>query len=398
MTSPGEPAKDHQMVPEDGQTTPPGLTGDQAGVIVAGSATQKQPGAAAAGSAEPPAAPSQPRGFLGEFWDAVSVRTVGLIIGILLLQIGFILSYVGAFHSPTPHGIPLAVVAPAPESGQLVTKLNLIPSAPLHATAASSQAAARRLIGDESVSAALVINPAAATDTLLVASADGSSEASAVEQVITAAEASQHRSVTVTDIVPLHRGDFHGLTGFYLVTGWTVGGYLVAALLGIASDARPVTTRRTIFRLIAFVPYAIISGLAGAIVVGPVLGAFTGHLMALWWLGALLVFAVGAVTLAFQTLFGVIGIGITILVFVILGNPSAGGAYQPALLPPFWRAIGSALPNGAAVDSVRRIVYFGAYDIGGHLIVLASYAVAGVIIAIIGAIIKQHFRDARSRA
>ena len=103
----------------------------------------------------------------------------------------------------TGRGIPVAVVAPAPESGQLVTKLNLIPSAPLHATAAGSKAAARRLIGEESVSAALVINPAATTDTLLVASADGSSEASAVEQVITAAEASQHRSVTVTvtDIV-----------------------------------------------------------------------------------------------------------------------------------------------------------------------------------------------------
>jgi hypothetical protein len=71
------------------------------------------------------------------------------------------------------------------------------------------------------------------------------------------------------------------------------------------------------------------------------------------------VFAVGAVTLAFQTLFGVIGIGITILVFVILGNRSAGGAYQPALLPPFWRAISSALPTGAATDTVRRIVYFG---------------------------------------
>jgi hypothetical protein len=109
----------------------------------------------------------------------------------------------------------------------------------------------------------------------------------------------------------------------------------------------------------------------------------------MWWLGALLVFAVGAVTLAFQTLFGVIGIGITILFFVILGNPSAGGAYQPALLPPFWRAISSALPNGAATDTVRRIVYFGGYDIGGHLIVLASYAVAGVVVIIIGSIIYE---------
>jgi len=375
---------------------PRGPNRDPAGVRTAGDpqspgpATPEQPGGTAAGSAGPPAAAGKPQGFLGQFWDAVSIRTVSLIIGVLLLQIGFIVSYVGAFHSPTPHRIPLAVVAPAPESSQVVTKLNLIPSAPLHATAASNLAAARRLIGDEAVSAALVINPAAKTDTLLIASADGSSVASAAEQVITAAEASQHRSVAVTDIVPLQRGDYHGLAGFYLVVGWAVGGYLVAALLGIASGARPATTPRTLNRLIAFVLYAIVSGLAGAIVVGPVLGALTGHLIALWWLGALLVFAVGAVTLAFQTLFGVIGIAVTILFFVILGNPSAGGAYQPALLPPFWRAISSALPNGAATDAVRRIVYFGGYDIGGHLIVLASYAVAGVVIAIIGSIIHEH--------
>jgi hypothetical protein len=53
-----------------------------------------------------------------------------------------------------------------------------------------------------------------------------------------------------------------------------------------------------------------------------------------WWLGALLVFAAAAVTMAFQVLFGILGIGIAILVFVILGNPSAGEPYQSALLPP----------------------------------------------------------------
>ena len=378
-----------------------GLNGDPAGVRTAGDpqspgpATPEQPGGTAAGSSGPPAAPGKPQGFLSQFWDAVSVRTVGLIIGVLLLQIAFIVSYVGAFHSPTPHRIPLAVVAPAPESGPIVTKLNLIPSAPLHATAAPSQAAARRLIRDDAVSAALVINPAAKTDTLLIASAAGSSEASAAEQVITAVEASQHRSVTVTDIVPVQPGDYRGLTGFYLVVGVEPRRLPGRRAARITSGARPATTRRALNRLIAFGSYAIVSGLAGAIVVGPVLGALTGHLIALWWLGVLLVFAVGAVTLAFQTLFGVIGIGITILFFVIFGNPSAGGAYQPALLPPFWRAISSALPNGAATDTVRRIVYFGAHDIGGHLIVLASYAVAGVVIIIIGSIIHEHRTSTR---
>ena len=66
-------------------------------------------------------------------------------------------------------------------------------------------------------------------------------------------------------------------------------------------------------------------------------------------------------TIALQTLFGVIGIRLTLLIFVILGNPSAGGAYQPALLPPFWQALSGALPNGAATDALRRIVYFGSH-------------------------------------
>jgi uncharacterized phage infection (PIP) family protein YhgE len=94
-----------------------------------------------------------------------------------------------------------------------------------------------------------------------------------------------------------------------------------------------------------------------------------------------LVVAASAVTMAFQTLFGVIGIGITVLFFVVLGNPSAGGAYQAALLPPFWRALSGALPNGAGVDSVRRIVYFGARGIGGDLGVIALYVVGGVVVA-----------------
>jgi hypothetical protein len=99
--------------------------------------------------------------------------------------------------------------------------------------------------------------------------------------------------------------------------------------------------------------------------------------------------------MAFQALFGVIGIGITVLLFVVLGNPSAGGAYQTALLPPFWRALRGALPNGAGVDAVRRIVYFGAHGIAGDLAVIALYIVAGVLITVIGA--WRHERRAAER-
>jgi hypothetical protein len=253
----------------------------------------------------------------------------------------------------------------------------------------TNAAAAREQIKNTTLDAALVVNPTATTDTLLVASAAGSSLLTSVETVASAAEAQLHRSVTVVDVVPLQKGDGHGLTGFYLVIGWIVGGYLCAALFGISGGAKPATFRRTIVRLSALVLYAIASGLGGAVIVGPVLGALTGHLIALWWLGALLVFTAGAVTMALQGIFGVIGIGLTVLVFVVLGNPSAGGAYQPGVLPPFWRAIGNALPNGAGVDSVRRIVYFGAQGIGEHLLVIFLYAIGGTAIALLAAFRKE---------
>jgi hypothetical protein len=335
------------------------------------------------------------RRFLAELWDAVSIRTVALIVGVLLLQLGFILSYVGAFHSPRPHRIPIAVVAPSSLSGKIVSELNAIGSDPVEASAVGSAAAARSLVESDATSAALIVDPSSTTDTLLVASAQGAALATAIEDIISNGEASQHRTLLVTDVVPLQKGDGHGLTGFYLVIGWIVGGYLVAALLGVSGGARPATTRRALFRLLALIPYAIVSGLGGAIIVGPVLGALTGHLVGLWWLGVLLVLAAGAVTMAFQVLFGVLGIGITVLVFVILGNPSAGGAYQPALLPPFWRAIGNALPNGAGTDAVRRIVYFGARGIDGHLAVIALYIVGGVAVTVVGSL--RHERQGRPR-
>ena len=332
-----------------------------------------------------PAGSAPPMGFFAELFDAITPRTILLVFGVLLIQLAFVLSYVGAFHHPTPHQVPVAVVAPAQISDHVVAGLSGLHGQPLSATAVRSEAAGLTLLRRGSTSAVFIVDPAGKTDTLLVAGGGGAAVSTAVEDVFGQVEAAEHRTLRVTDAVPAQPGDGRGLSGFYLVVGWLVGGYLVAALLGIAKGARPATTRRAIHRLMALVPYAILSGLGGAIMVGPVLGALTGHFMALWWLGALLVFCAAAVTMAFQVLLGVFGVGLTLILFVVLGNPSAGGAYPASLLPPFWRAIGSSIPNGAGVGAVRRIVYFGSYHIVDNLLVIAIYTVAGIAIAITGA-------------
>jgi hypothetical protein len=283
----------------------------------------------------------------------------------------------------------VVITAPAQVAQQAAAELNQVSGDPVHATTAPSPEAALRQVTSGTSSAALVIDPAGTTDHLYVASGGGAAVVTAVQAIATRAETAQHRQLTVTDLVPLQKGDARGLTGFYLVIGWLVGGYLVAALLGVAKGSRPATTRRAVIRLASTVPYAIVSGLGGALIAGPVLGALNGHFIALWWLGALLVLAAATITMALQVLFGVVGIGVTVLLFVVLGNPSAGGAYQPSLLPPFWRALSSVLPNGAGTDTVRRIVYFGAQGITGHLTLIAVYIAAGIIVTLAASAARQ---------
>lgn len=327
--------------------------------------------------------------FATELRDAIAPRTVLLVLGVLAVQIAFIASYVGAFHDPTPHSVAIGVVAPGGQAAALAQRLDALDGSPLDAEALDDEGTARQRLREGSLAAALVANPSGSEDTLLVATAGGASLATAVEQVLGKVEAAQGRTLATSDVVPLESGDARGLTGFYLVIGWLVGGYLVASLLGVAKGARPANLHRAVIRLGAMLPYAAVSGLTGALVVDQGLGALTGHFWALTGVGTLLVLSSATVTMALQVLFGTVGIGLTVLLFVVLGNPSAGGAYQTQLLPSLWRTVGEALPNGAGTTALRRIVYFGSHDVAGHVWLIAAYAVAGAVVALAAAAVRE---------
>ncbi|MFG2136942.1 DUF3533 domain-containing protein [Streptomyces sp. NPDC048650] len=336
--------------------------------------------------------------FREEVKDAVTTRAALMVGGVLGLMIAFIASYAGAFHAPKATDVPLGVVAPARSGGQLVAKLDRLPGSPLAPRTVASERRARQQIADRTIDAALIVDPRGTTDRLLVASGGGASLSQAVELIVRAAEKSQQRTVRTVDVTPAATGDARSLTSFYLVVGWCVGGYLCAAILAISAGARPANGARAIIRLAALALYAIVAGLAGAIVVAPVLGALPGSIVGLWGLGALVVFAVGATTLAFQALMGVIGIGLAILVIVVLGNPSAGGAYPYPLLPPFWQAIGPALPPGAGTWAARSVAYFRGHAVTGSLLVLSAWAVGGVLVTTVLATLRGNGGTRRTGA
>jgi hypothetical protein len=339
------------------------------------------------GRHEAPAEPSRPatETFTEELRDAFAPRTLVLVVGVALLCLGFVLSYVGAFHDPTPHRIPVALVAPAQVSDQLVDGLNGIEGEPVHATAVADEAAARRQLERGEISGALLVDPTGTEDTLLVATGQGAAISAAVERIFTAAEASQQRTVAVTDAVPHQSGDPQGSSVFYVAVGAVLAGYLLAAVLGMAKGARPATFRRTLWRLAATVPYSLAVGLGIAIVTGPVLGAITGHFGAVFGIATLLVLSAATVTMSFQVLFGIFGIAATILIFVVVGNPSAGGAYPYPLLPTFWRTVGPWLPNGAGVDALRSAVYFGGTGMAPALWIVVAWILAGTALTVLAA-------------
>jgi hypothetical protein len=341
------------------------------------------------------AEPVGKRGVRTEVRDAITVRSFLLVLGVLLLQLGFIASYLGAFHDPKPRDIPIAVVAPtgapAGPADQAVARLNQLPGHPVKARAASDAAAARSLLNDRTVYGILLLG-SGTSDRLQIASAAGAAVSTALVGIVGGIDQSQGRTLVATDVIPAGRGDARGLSAFYLVVGWMVGGYLVAAILGIAKGSRPTSLTRGLLRLATLALYAIVSGLGGALIAETILSALSGHFLALWWLGALLVFAVGAFTMALQVLFDIVGIGLAILIFVVLGNPSAGGAYPAVLLPPFWSAIGPWLPPGAGTEAVRTIVYFPAASVSRPLWTLAAYALVGVVVTVLVAAMRRMLR------
>lgn len=330
------------------------------------------------------AAPEPPETLRDRLSDIFSPKTVAMAIGALILQLGFILSYLGAFHAPAAHSIPVAIAAPAEVTTRVIDELNKVAGQPINAFGAN-EADAREALKKDEISGVYVVDPSSHNDRLLVASGGGASVASAVQTVFTKATEQQQRVVTVEDVVPFSAGDGRGMSGFYLVTGWAVGGYLFATMLSVAKGPRPANVPRSVWRIASTLPYSALSGIGGALIAQKVLGALGGQFWQVAGIGTLVTLAASTVAVALQTIFGTMGIGLTLLIFVVLGSPSAGGAYQAPLLPPFWRALSGVLPNGAATDALRRVLYFSGHGAGHGLAVLSVWVIGATLAALVGA-------------
>jgi hypothetical protein len=298
-----------------------------------------------------------------------------VLVPALVLTLAFAFSYVGAFHDPTPHQVPVAVVGPPAVAAQL----DRLPGDPLDARQASSRADALSQIDDREVYGAFE----ARTNRLFVASAANRATAVALEQTFDRAAAARGGpAVRVTDVKPLPPKDPNGTAAFYAVIAWVFGGYIASTLIGLIGSPRDPSRRRAAARLGAFAAFSVVAGILSVVMLRASFDVFSGHVVALCAIAALTVFASGAATAGIQAALGPAGTGLVILVFVILGNAASGGPFARPLLPGFWSAIGGVLPPGASVDLARAALFFDGARIAGPVLVLVAWAALGTLLAL----------------
>jgi hypothetical protein len=303
-------------------------------------------------------------------------RAIALVlVPALVLMLAFAFFYVGAFHDPSPHRVPIAVIGPP----AVAVQLGRLPGDPLAPRQASSRHDALSQIDDRQVYGAYE----AATNRLFVASAANPATAIALERTFDRiAAARRGPAVRVTDVKPLPPTDPNGTAAFYAVIAWVFGGYIGATLIGLIGTPRDSSRRRAAARIGALAGFAIIAGILSVVLLRASFDVFIGHVVALWLIATLTIFASGAATAGIQAAAGPAGTGLIILVFVILGNSASGGPFARPLLPGLWRTIGGVLPPGASVDLARSTLFFNGARVAGPILVLAVWAVLGTLLAL----------------
>jgi hypothetical protein len=303
------------------------------------------------------------------------------LVAVVLLQLLFALSYLAVFHDPTPRSLPVAVTAPTPQiARQTAEELRSASHNVIDAHAVDTPTEAKAEVEDRASVAAYTVGSAG--DQLLVASAAGPSQSQTLTGQFQQLDARQGRTLQVNDIAPLPQSDSRGLMPFYVTLVLIFGGYLGTVLFGLLTTTRAADPRAAAVRLTGLAGFA---ALSSAVVVLGTHAAFDvlgGHLLQAIAAGTLICFATAATALALQSLLGIIGTGLVIMLFVIFGNPASGGAVSYGFLPTPYRDLGPLTVNGAGVDLLRNLAYFNDHDLTRPLAVLVAWS----LIATAGAI------------
>ena len=150
--------------------------------------------------------------------------------------------------------------------------------------------------------------------------------------------------------------DRRGLSSLFTVLGTLIPSLVFGVLLSVFGRALPARARWS-----AVLAFAVGAGLLAAFNVDVLVGALHDHFLGIAAVSGLLALAVAAAAHGLGHLGGPVGIVTAILLLLVVGVSSAGGAVTYEFEPGFYGAVSQLLPPGRRPHrgAQRRVLRFG---------------------------------------
>ncbi|MCX4878685.1 hypothetical protein [Streptomyces sp. NBC_00847] len=297
----------------------------------------------------------------------------------LLMCLGMGFAYMGAFVTPEPHHLPVAVVGSGPQAKVFAQTVKDEAGDKLDVRTVATRSEAVDLLDSRDITGAYV--PGARAPELVVASAASDMDATAVEKVFTPVAAEQGVALKVTDVAAPVDDDPTGQGLFFLLIALSIGSYASVAALGAAGGTLPMRVRA----LLALGVSAVVSGI-GALLAGPVFHLAHHDLAQLWgmaWLYSAGILFVGVGLHTFLKRWTTLTM---MVLFVMLNFTSSGGLFRPDLQNGFFGAL-HAFWNGAGfVEGARSLLYFHSDGLSRNAGTLAAWLLLGLVITAVAAV------------
>ncbi len=300
-------------------------------------------------------------------------RAILIALGICAaMQCLFAFTYLDAGHQPVATDLPFGVTGSSRILAGAEHRISL------KVTRYPNETAVKNAIGQARLYGALISSPAAGAPSTLIVVPSASDLAPldlAVQFGRAAKAAGVPLKVRSYEPVPLPRRDPFGLVESLMMLPLLIGGYVGAA---IAKTATGAAAER--WRDLTLIGFAMVAGLVIDLIAGIWLQGYpASSFWIVWPICSLIIATVAVVCTLLQNLLGGAGTLLTVIVIVMFGNPSSGGANGVPYLPAFWRDIGPYLPPRNAYILLHQTIYFHGHGTSLALAVLLIYLVAAAV-------------------
>lgn len=297
----------------------------------------------------------------------------------LFFIIAFCLCYIGAFHSPQVHHIPVAVVN-SPAAAVTMEKVEQHAPGTFDFSIYPDRDKAIDAVRDGSEAAALQL-PADGQGKaeVFVASAHQYQSASMARQSLQQVFAAQN-GITFTDIAPLPQSDAFGQGAMYMMLSWCIAGYMVAMFIGMMGAPLGHWMRLSILA-----GGAVVLSLVANLIVGAGFGVYDmSHFFQLVGLAFLWIFAIGLFVNGASYFFGRFITAPAMLLFIFLSMPASGAAFATWMIPDFFGFLQPFVVGHGITEMVKQILYGVGEPYWRGFLQMGIYALIGVACMIVG--------------